>query len=235
MITDVEHKTILNNEAGSAIVLALLILAVLTIIGVSSITTSTTEIQIDTNDRLAKMAFYAAEGGTEIGWEMVEQNLSCIGQFPASALNSDNELELESASGTSFFRVTNHDFALQETSVMDDITPSNTRRDLWFGDSNYSFGDYDTNDDGTIDPADDIDGMKLPHTNVLAFGDTELSTGSAILMAAGYEGKGKGAGAGGGKIVYQIHSKHEYKARNSFSHILVEYRHIIGDEGDCEF
>ena len=233
----------LKNENGVATVFALLALAVLSGIGIYSMTTSQIETQVATNDVLYKKAFYAAEGGTGIGWEMIEQNLSCMGQFPSSALNSDNELELESASGTSFFRVTDPDFSLQESSDMDDdsdgtlqdaeITPSDTRKDLWFGDSNYSFADYDTNGDGTIDPAND--NMNLPHTNVLAFGDTELSTGSAILMASGYAGKGKGAGAGGGKIVYQIHSRNEYPARNSDSHILVEYRHLIGQEGDCEF
>ena len=54
-------KNILANEQGSAIILAVLILAVLTILGVSSTNTSTVELQIVRNERIYQQNFYKAE------------------------------------------------------------------------------------------------------------------------------------------------------------------------------
>ena len=53
----------LSNEDGSVLILALLILAFLSIIGVSATTTSTIEVQIAGNDRTFKRNFYKAEAG----------------------------------------------------------------------------------------------------------------------------------------------------------------------------
>ena len=52
-----------SNEDGSVLVLALLMLAFLSLLGVSSTTTSTIEIQIAGNDRNFKQNFYKAEAG----------------------------------------------------------------------------------------------------------------------------------------------------------------------------
>ncbi len=191
-------KCVTDNENGSAIVFAILILAVLTIIGISSITTSTIETKIDTNDRLYKTAFYAADGGTEVGREMIEQNLACAAGFLAQPLTIGSLV------------VEDRVFAYKEDAPLVDY-PSDTTRDLHF-------------------PADDTQ----PHTNIVVFGDTELSTGSALQMAAGYEGKGKGAAGGGASIIYDISSKHEGR-RNSKAHIMVNYRHLIGQEGSCNY
>jgi len=53
----------LNTEDGSVLVLALLMLAFLSILGVSATTTSTIEVQIAGNDRAFKQNFYKAEAG----------------------------------------------------------------------------------------------------------------------------------------------------------------------------
>jgi Tfp pilus assembly protein PilX len=53
----------IRNEAGSMIVVAILILAVLTTIGIAGITGSNTERQIAANEQIHKMAFYSAEAG----------------------------------------------------------------------------------------------------------------------------------------------------------------------------
>ncbi len=214
-----------QNEKGSAIVVALLTLVALTILGIIASTTSRIETQIATHDVLYKKAFYEADGGTEIAREFVEQNLSCPGGFSDltavnGGLGSAGDLKVTR------IRVTDPDFAYQEDEAdVDDNGngiadyPADDERDLWFV--------------GPGNPLEANDGT--PHTNVVAFGVTELSTGSAIQMAAGYEGKGKGAGGAGGQIVYEIHSRHEYRARQSDSHIMTEYRHLIGQEGDCQY
>ncbi len=53
--------SILNNEKGSAIVIALLVLSVLTIIGISSTNISTTELGIVRNEQIYQINFYLAE------------------------------------------------------------------------------------------------------------------------------------------------------------------------------
>ena len=55
-----------------------------------------------------------------------------------------------------------------------------------------------------------LDGYPLdpdkPHTNFSLGGTTRFSRGSAIQMAAGYEGLGKGAAAGGASIIFDIYA-----------------------------
>ena len=70
-----------------------------------------------------------------------------------------------------------------------------------------------------------------PHTNILIgiggnTGNTFLSTGNALQMSAGYEGKGKGAAGGGGHIVYDIRSRRE-GIKNARATIKGCWRHII--------
>ncbi len=52
---------ILKNEEGSVIIIAIVILALLTIIGISATNTTTIELQISSNDKSHKITFYAAE------------------------------------------------------------------------------------------------------------------------------------------------------------------------------
>jgi Tfp pilus assembly protein PilX len=52
-----------SNEKGSTLLISILILLLLTVIGIAATNTSTIEILISGNDKLAKKAFYAADGG----------------------------------------------------------------------------------------------------------------------------------------------------------------------------
>lgn len=68
-------KRILENDKGSTIIVALLVLVLLTIIGMSATTNSNTELQITTNSQLYKTAFYAAESGwQEMAVQIVQTN-----------------------------------------------------------------------------------------------------------------------------------------------------------------
>ena len=51
------------NDKGSALVLALLMLVLLTLMGIAATTTSTIEVQMAGNEKFHEMAFYAAESG----------------------------------------------------------------------------------------------------------------------------------------------------------------------------
>jgi hypothetical protein len=53
----------IRNEEGSMIAVVIMILALLTIVGIATITTSNTEQQTAASEQIYKMAFFAAEAG----------------------------------------------------------------------------------------------------------------------------------------------------------------------------
>jgi len=59
--------SITNNQQGSVIVMAVIILALLSIIGIAATNTSTTEVQVSTNAVLHNVAFYTADSGIAAG------------------------------------------------------------------------------------------------------------------------------------------------------------------------
>ena len=56
-----------RDQKGMALVIALIMLLVLTLIGMSSISSTIFESKISGNDRFGAAAFYAAKGGVDIG------------------------------------------------------------------------------------------------------------------------------------------------------------------------
>jgi len=60
-------KNILINEKGVALIIALMMLLILTLIGISAISTTTFETSISGNERVGTDAFYASEAGIQIG------------------------------------------------------------------------------------------------------------------------------------------------------------------------
>ncbi|MBW1819081.1 MAG: hypothetical protein JRJ60_18230 [Deltaproteobacteria bacterium] len=75
-----------------------------------------------------------------------------------------------------------------------------------------------------------------PHTNFTFGGRTVFSSGSALQMAAGYEGIGKGAAGGGAYVLYDILAQHQGVARSE-SIVRIQWRHIIilSREGECRY
>ena len=182
-----------SNEHGSAIVLTIMVLTILVIIGVVAISTSNVELQIATSDARHKIAFHEADGATEFGSELVEQNISCSGFGIADRYWSFKSY----VAGP-----------LDESAA---TKPSDANRDFYFP------GTYTGND---------------PHTNLTVGGATTLALGGAIQMAAGYEGKGKGAPSGGAHIIYDIFSDRT-GLFNSKSLVMLQWRHVVGQEGNC--
>jgi len=74
----------MKNEKGMVLVLAIFMLALLSMIGLSSMMTSTTDINIAGNDKFSKIVYYQAESGLTIGCEVIEK----LQEFPAF---DDNE------------------------------------------------------------------------------------------------------------------------------------------------
>jgi hypothetical protein len=63
MIIMYKKSSIINNEEGSIIFVAVMMLALLTLLGISSTTTSITEVKIATNTQRYQMDFYVADSG----------------------------------------------------------------------------------------------------------------------------------------------------------------------------
>ena len=59
--------SIINNQQGSVIIMAIIVLAMLSIIGIAATSTSTTEVQVSTNAMLHNIAFYTADSGIAAG------------------------------------------------------------------------------------------------------------------------------------------------------------------------
>lgn len=74
-----------QGEEGFVLVWALLLIVVLVLLGTFGISTSIFESKMAANDALHKQAFYQADGGTEVGLDMVRQNINCISGFALSS------------------------------------------------------------------------------------------------------------------------------------------------------
>ncbi len=73
--------SICANEKGSALVIALLILVLLTLMGISATTTSTIEVQMAGSEKFYEMSFYAAESGWQTALNWLD------GQYPGVTKN----------------------------------------------------------------------------------------------------------------------------------------------------
>ncbi len=182
----------LSNENGSAIVMALGVLVVLTIVGLSASRTSIIELLIAGNAVRNKVSFYAADGGTEAGIELVEQNIE--------------ERSFGSSTVWGATNIFTHNF-WENIEDIDGVAPDNniptvTNRDVEI--PNIGGGDVY---------------LKM-------YGNTQLSSGSALSLAAGYEGKGKSLAAGGAFIVYDIRS-FASAPMDSQARVLQQWLHLI--------
>ena len=77
---------ILRSERGFALIIALLVLLVLTLIGISAINTTIFETSISGNERVGTDAFYAAEAGIQIGLNQLPDRTP----IPVTAIGKDS-------------------------------------------------------------------------------------------------------------------------------------------------
>ena len=81
---NIEKKIIFENQSGSALVIALVMMVLLTLIGLSSILSSSFDIRISGHKRGATNAFYGADSG-------VQATLADLENFNLSRYDSNNE------------------------------------------------------------------------------------------------------------------------------------------------
>lgn len=201
-------SSLVANERGSALIFAIMILAILTIIGVASTNTSTVESMISGNDTVAKMAFQQADGGSESGIELVEQNIEASG-FDANDTSQIPGIHVN----------TSHlSFYLNGPPAVDATTGVASRAEADID----TYGDSGTGPDAYL-PQNATEAQ--PHTSLSVGGQAKLATGAAIQMIAGYEGKGKGS-AGGVHVLYDIWSRRK-DVKNSEAVVHLQWRHVI--------
>ncbi len=210
-------KTVLSapdKEKGYVMIIALMILALVTAIGVMSRKSSITEVQIATNDLNHKITFFEAEGGTELASELLEQNISCPNGFYTEEEGQD--FVQTGTFGDETITVVVPGAYLKFWDLMDIETPSDENHNISIY-HHRAFYSYDES---------------RSHTNITVSGVTRFSRGAALQIAAGYEGKGKSAAGGGAHIFYTINSQHKGSGRSE-SLVRIEWQHNLGQEGDC--
>ena len=197
--------SLLNNQRGSALIIALLMLVVLTLIGISASTTATFELQISGNDKLYKRSFFAADGGTSAGSELVEQSIE------------ERDWTDDSTRGN--VGILNGDFYLnRDTDAGIDPIPSDNPPNL------DAVIPLSAIVDLTANPF--VLDTSVPHTNLKIVGNSQLSSGSAVQLASGYEGKGKGAGGGGAWIIFDVRAQHR-DVRDTSVMVRLGWRHVM--------
>lgn len=81
--------TLANNENGFVLVISLVLLLLIIVLGTASLNTTSLETQIVGYEKAYQEAFYAAEGGTETGIVLVEENIF-DGGFQSSSYGTLN-------------------------------------------------------------------------------------------------------------------------------------------------
>ena len=81
------ERNILKNQNGIVLIIALLMLLILTLIGVSSISTTTYETKISGNERVGTDAFYVSEAGAQVAINQLPDNINPI---PKTQLKEDS-------------------------------------------------------------------------------------------------------------------------------------------------
>jgi Tfp pilus assembly protein PilX len=76
------ERNILREEKGVVLIIALLMMLVLTLIGISSIGTTNFETSISGNERVRMDAFYAAEAGIQVAIDQLPDNTNPIPRKP---------------------------------------------------------------------------------------------------------------------------------------------------------
>jgi hypothetical protein len=206
-----------KNEDGFVMVASLLILLVLTLLGIAVNQNSETEWRIAMNDRLQKETFYRADAASELTAEVLEQSIACLG-FP----NSEEGKVLNGYSRDYNVYIESHEEGFWRYYAPDGVeVPNNDKRHMVFP---------AVVDNGTFNK-DQTDAR--PHANINVGGNTRIASGSAIQMAAGYEGLGQGISSGGSMLLYSINVQQVDPVNGGEATVCVQYGHIMGTAGVC--
>jgi Tfp pilus assembly protein PilX len=193
-------KAILKNERGIVLVLSIFMMALLTMIGMAAMMTSTTEIDIAANEKFHKLTFYHAETGLTIGAEIVEVQGGYDSVMDDSFYDDNDTI-----------KATDGEFLFEAKDV-----PPGTG--IWARDNQTDCVCIDINNDGVCDdtsmtcadntPDIRISGSFVGDNEYLANMDIDVDkTGVRYLAGGGAEfGSGaEGIGVASHRVIYNIH------------------------------
>ena len=217
---------VFSNQHGSVINIALLILILIFLIGIGLSKMSTTDIKIANNIKQDMTTFYEADASLEAAAELIEQNLACLIGFDDTA-NAGADREIIGG----IFYVNNLNFSHNERKKgarpgLDPMADDGGSPPTLLVDFFYP---ADLDQTLTLEEYGEI-----PHTNISVGGASRFSKGSAIQMAAGYEGLGKGSAAGGGSIIFDVYAERIGINNTSSTHFM-QWVHLIKPSPGCNF
>ena len=93
----------IQNEDGFVLIVALFVLILLTIMGISATNTSIIDIQISQNDKAYKIAFYNADGGVYPTVKLISQSINAGAAISGTDLGTINYLARPAGDTTDFF------------------------------------------------------------------------------------------------------------------------------------
>ncbi|MBN2231516.1 MAG: pilus assembly PilX N-terminal domain-containing protein [Deltaproteobacteria bacterium] len=192
----------LPDKRGMALVVCMLIMAVMAMIGVGIATNSTVEIKIAGNQRTKAISFGNADAGTEGTPEIIEQNIE------AGDWRSGQDGTWDAAG-----------YIFLQTDYNGDGTNDLTIHVKDHGGGKIAFATITSEIDDAVTLSDGA------AAEVTVAKDGNLAAGSAIQMAAGYEGIGKGAGSGGYHAYYLCRSRGT-AGSNTATTTEYYYRHV---------
>ena len=195
----------LEAQQGTAIIMALLILLVLSVIGVYAVSTSTMETKIAGVERGYQEAFYTADSGEPIGVGIVKLILQHDPQTP-----EDLDAPWDSVVDSGLLGMNGEIFTDSRNS--DEPEPGTADIESQNDSNNLGLASY-------VQLLVDIDRLKSHHL-----------PGGGIEFAAGYEGIGFGGG-GDVAVLYAVDSVGRYSMRGAQSRVYVGYRHVPGLAG----
>lgn len=192
-----------RSRQGSAMVMILFILAILTLVGLLVIKSTTMELKMAANQWRHREAFYAAEGVAELVSEILEQNIAC----PEGFSDTGRFGEIVQVTTPDFWKNEPVSTWLDE----DNIEAEASLRDL------------------RIPAATEDD---EPHCDVFIGGAPAISAGNALQTAAGYDGIGRSAAEHGTHLIYDQIIRHAGRFQTE-AVLRIRWRHVVGTEGPC--
>ncbi len=195
-----------TNEKGSAMAITLLLITAAVLIGLTVSRKSTLDVMLAANDAAAKQAFYGAEGGSETGRELLEQNIAC----PNTG-----------------FKEGEQDF---NTNIEVFQKKDNDKPEVKFWTWDYLKISLDK---CTVQENKSIT-LTSSETSIAYSYERAKIPGASLLMAEGYEGFGYSAAKGGVFLVYDIWSQC-LGAPNAEAVLTSQYQHMLGVEEECHY
>ena len=90
----------IGNQQGNAIIMAMIMLCLLTIIGVAAINTSTIETLVSKSEMETQEAFYAADGGVQYALEQIANSISPAGTYDSGDGLNDATVTIDETQST---------------------------------------------------------------------------------------------------------------------------------------